>query len=122
VLTQFEKMHSRFKRELLQLSLETGIEIKLSLKLIAHYGPLSEYTIGRFTKLYGTSVIEAHRLLKNSIDGDEYVIMTDKLLDNAEVRASPAGLSNRVCETYNQLESICYTWLSFIPNCDRMLD
>ncbi|TFF36224.1 DUF2652 domain-containing protein [Mucilaginibacter psychrotolerans] len=45
----------------------------LGLKLITHYGPFSEYKVGGFTKLYGISVIKAHRLLKNSIGSDEYV-------------------------------------------------
>jgi hypothetical protein len=113
VLTQFGEMQRLFHKELLSLSKETAIKIDLGLKLIAHYGPLSEYQIGRFTKLYGTSVIEAHRLLKNSINSDEYVIMTDTLLDNKPAGKARTYFGNRVCENYNQLESICFTWLGY---------
>jgi hypothetical protein len=113
ILKQFDIMQNRFRREILQLSIETGIKIYLGLKLIAHYGPLSDYHVGSFTKLYGTSVIEAHRLLKNSINSDEYVIMTDTLLDNKPARKARKSFGNRVCENYNQLESICFTWLGY---------
>jgi hypothetical protein len=113
ILIQFGTMQRLFHKELLSLSKETGIEIDLGLKLIAHYGSLSEYQVGRFTKLYGTSVIEAHRLLKNSIDSDEYVIMTDTLLDNKPAGKARTGFGNRVCENYNQLQSISFTWLGY---------
>jgi hypothetical protein len=64
ILIQFGTMQRLFHKELLSLSRETGIEIDLGLKLIAHYGSLSEYQVGRFTKLYGTSVIEHIGCLK----------------------------------------------------------
>jgi len=115
VLAQFSTMQHRFSIELSKLSRETGIELKLSLKMIAHYGPLIEYHVGRFTKLYGTSVIEAHRLLKNSLNGDEYLIITDNLLNSELLQDDRIGFANRVCETYNHLERICFTWLRFIP-------
>jgi hypothetical protein len=115
VLVQFSTMQHQFSIELYKLSRETGIELKLSLKMIAHYGPLAEYHVGRFTKLYGTSVIEAHRLLKNSIASDEYLIITDNLLHSELLSGDRIGFANRVCETYNHLERICFTWLRFIP-------
>jgi hypothetical protein len=115
VLSQFEFMQKGFSAELQQLSAETGITINLGLKLIAHYGPVSEYHVGGFTKLYGTSVIEAHRLLKNSINSNEYVIMTDNLLVDECLPNGRPSFGNKLCETYSQLESICFTWLSFIP-------
>jgi hypothetical protein len=52
----------------------------LTLKFIVHHGPLSEMKVGRFVKQSGTEMIVAHRLLKNSIDNNEYLLMTDKLL------------------------------------------
>jgi hypothetical protein len=115
VLIQFSIMQHRFSAELSKLSRETGIELKLSLKMIAHYGPLTEYQVGRFTKLYGTSVIEVHRLLKNSIASDEYLIITDNLLNSEPLLDDRIGFANRICETYNHLESICFTWLRIIP-------
>ena len=111
VMTQFNMMQKRFRTELLQLAQETGLDLKLSLKMIAHYGQLSQYRVGRFTKLYGTSVIEAHRLLKNSIESDEYLIITDNLSNNELLLNNRIGFANRVCETYSQIDPICFTWL-----------
>ncbi len=55
--------------------------INLRLKFVAHYGPVSEIKVNRFTKLSGVEMIVAHRLLKNSIGSDEYLLLTEKLLE-----------------------------------------
>lgn len=115
VISQFNIMQKRFGAEILRLSGETRIEINLGLKLIAHYGPISEYRVGNFIKLYGTSVIEAHQLLKNSINSVDYVIMTDNLLNHELYLIGRAELEDKICEVYNQLESICFIWLAFVP-------
>ena len=52
--------------------------INLSLKFIAHYGELNETVIRNFTKIIGSDVILAHRLLKNNIGETEYMLLTDK--------------------------------------------
>jgi len=57
---------------------------KLSLKFIVHRGPLTEIKVGRFVKQSGTEMIVAHRLLKNSIGKNEYLLVTDKLLQQAQ--------------------------------------
>ncbi|HKR05361.1 MAG TPA: DUF2652 domain-containing protein [Bacteroidia bacterium] len=57
--------------------------INLSLKFVVHHGPLAEIKVGRFVKQSGTEMIVAHRLLKNSIDNNEYLLMTEKLLQQA---------------------------------------
>ena len=55
--------------------------IDLTLKFVAHHGPLAEIKVGRFVKQSGTEMIIAHRLLKNGIDNNEYLLMTEKLLE-----------------------------------------
>jgi hypothetical protein len=57
--------------------------INLSLKFVAHHGPLAEIKVGRFTKPSGPEMIVAHRLLKNSIGNSEYLLLTDRLLQHA---------------------------------------
>lgn len=57
--------------------------IELSLKFVAHHGPLAEIKIGKFVKQSGPEMIVAHRLLKNSIDNHEYLLLTEKLLEQA---------------------------------------
>lgn len=53
----------------------------LTLKFVVHHGPLAEIRVGKFTKQSGTEMIVAHRLLKNSIDNHEYLLVTEKLLE-----------------------------------------
>jgi hypothetical protein len=54
--------------------------INLTLKFVVHHGPLAEIKVGRFIKHSGTDMIVAHRLLKNSINSNEYLLMTEKLM------------------------------------------
>ena len=53
----------------------------LGLKIILHYGKeVSAVPIGKNIKLMGEDVIIAHRLLKNSISYDEYILISETLL------------------------------------------
>jgi len=56
--------------------------INLTLKFVTHYGPVGEMKVGRFVTLSGTDVIVAHRLMKNSIPSNEYMLLTEKLWQN----------------------------------------
>lgn len=56
------------------------LESKLTLKAIVHYGRLNITRIREHTKLMGTDVIVAHRLLKNTIEGSEYLLLSDGYL------------------------------------------
>ncbi|MDP3938961.1 MAG: DUF2652 domain-containing protein, partial [Deltaproteobacteria bacterium] len=50
---------------------------KLKLKIVVHSGEALFHKVGRFENVSGVDVILAHRLLKNSIPHDEYVLMTE---------------------------------------------
>jgi len=54
--------------------------VNLTLKFVSHYGTLEEVPIQNFSKIMGSDVILAHRLLKNSIDDDEYLLITEDYL------------------------------------------
>lgn len=49
----------------------------LSLKIVVHRGDAEMLKVKQFLKPYGAAVIVAHRLLKNTIPMDEYVLMTE---------------------------------------------
>jgi hypothetical protein len=49
----------------------------LQLKEVLHVGRVEVETIGQFEKLFGFDVILVHRLLKNSVQANEYVMMTE---------------------------------------------
>lgn len=53
----------------------------LGLKIIIHYGDeIGMVQIGNHIKLMGEDVITAHRLLKNDVPVDEYLLISDALL------------------------------------------
>ena len=66
--------------------------INLSLKFVVHHGPLAEIRVGKFVKHSGTEMIVAHRLLKNSINASEYLLMTEKVIANASPLSTPNEL------------------------------
>jgi len=55
---------------------------RLSLKIIVHASEMTVTEINGHTKLIGEDVIIAHKLLKNSIPDPEYILLTEKLLEN----------------------------------------
>jgi class 3 adenylate cyclase len=50
---------------------------QLKLKIVVHSGEALFHKVGPYSDLSGVDVILAHRLLKNSIPSDEYVLMTE---------------------------------------------
>lgn len=80
ILGQYETMLHRFNSKLEEIEAVIGHRLNLSLKMIAHYGTFTEYTIGTFKKLYGEPIVKAHALLKNVEKSDTYVLMTDSLV------------------------------------------
>jgi len=56
----------------------------LTLKFITHFGECKEVSIKNFTQLIGSDVILAHRLLKNSIPGREYILLSEKYLESQQ--------------------------------------
>jgi class 3 adenylate cyclase len=56
----------------------------LKLKAIVHSGQALFYSIGRFQELSGVDVILAHRLLKNSVESDQYVLLTEAAYQDVE--------------------------------------
>jgi hypothetical protein len=54
----------------------------LKLKQVIHLGDVAIEKIEKFVKLFGLDVIVVHRMLKNSVPSNEYVMMTDPLYSN----------------------------------------
>jgi len=117
LVDQYEKMKAAFEIKLAELEIKFSQEIDLSLKVIAHYGVMTEFKIGHFRKLYGKVVIEAHRLLKNSITSDNYLLLTDSLLEKAgaeDQEIKQQGIrSNKYSEGYNALRNIRFTYFDY---------
>jgi hypothetical protein len=61
---------------------------KLELKIVAHCGDFKFITVQGNKKPFGPTVIEAHRLLKNSINSDNYTLITGDLASAIELSAN----------------------------------
>ncbi len=51
---------------------------KLRLKMVIHSGKALFYQLGRHQELAGVDVVIAHKLLKNSLKSDHYLLMTEQ--------------------------------------------
>lgn len=54
---------------------------QLQLKIIAHCGELQFINVQNKRKPFGPQVIEVHRMMKNSVDSDNYVLLSKDLSD-----------------------------------------
>ncbi len=64
---------------------------KLKLKLIVHSGEALFHRVGKFEELAGVDVILVHRLLKNSLQSDQYILMTTQGFQDLEF-PNPIGV------------------------------
>jgi hypothetical protein len=76
----------------------------LRLKLIVHSGEALFHRILDFQELAGVDVIVVHRLLKNSVAADQYLLMTETAQQDMELPA-PARLV-KSSETYDDIGRI----------------
>jgi hypothetical protein len=53
----------------------------LTLNLIVHFGEIKEIKVAHFVKATGVDMIVAHRLLKNTIDSSEYILISKPCID-----------------------------------------
>lgn len=83
--------------------------IDLTLKFVVHHGPVAEIKVGRFVKQSGPEMIVAHRLLKNSIHSNEYLLMTEKLLKQIDESSEPGEMEwNSSSEEYASIGKVDY--------------
>ncbi len=61
---------------------------QLKLKVVVHSGEAIFHKVGEFADVSGVDVILAHRLLKNSVPSDEYILMTESAYRDIEVETS----------------------------------
>lgn len=62
--------------------------VNLQLKIIAHSGNIEFLAVQNKRKPFGSAVIEVHRLLKNSVQSDSYVVISNDLAKDIELPES----------------------------------
>lgn len=112
LLEQFGMMLLAFNEKLEEIRLVSDNINQLSIKAVAHYGEITEYQIYNFSKLYGEILIEAHRLLKNHIHLDTYMLITDNYLKEFRNHELPLFSGVQQCEKYD-LGKLCYTYFPY---------
>ncbi len=95
----------------------------LGLKIVLHYGKeISAVPIGKNIKLMGEDVIIAHRLLKNKIPLEEYILISEDLLseykeETIERNFGWGELQDLETE-YKHIGEINYSYISLKPLLD----
>ena len=89
----------------------THIE-KLRLKVVVHSGEALFHRVLNFVELAGVDVIIVHRLLKNSVNADQYLLITEAARQDVEFPPSIKLSEGR--ETYADLGTI--RTLVFLPD------
>jgi hypothetical protein len=92
----------------------------LGLKIVLHYGQeITAIPIGKNIKLMGEDVIMAHRLLKNHVPLEEYILISQKVLDeykDEEIERNFGWGTLREVETkYEHLGKISYGYINLRP-------
>jgi len=77
----------------------------LTLKFITHFGELQETKISNFNKIIGRDVILAHRLLKNNIAGNEYLLLTNNYLTDRDEVDNFNAEWGKVCDHSESIEN-----------------
>jgi hypothetical protein len=63
--------------------------VNLSLKIFSHFGEVTGIAVKDHKKLFGKDVILIHRLMKNSLEKKEYVLLTDPVVGHNEEGGLP---------------------------------
>jgi hypothetical protein len=95
-LEMFQNFHSRLKLIERDTICQCGAcqsASDMTLKFIVHYGTIKEIKVANFSKASGLDMIIAHRLLKNSIGSNEYILASKSYLDRVNGSISPSALT-----------------------------
>ncbi len=85
---------------------------QLTLKVVAHAGPLGFTTVRQQRKPFGSAVITLHRLLKNDVPSHEYLLLTDDLLGTGRPAACAWAGARPGTAHYDGLGEVGYLHLS----------
>ena len=117
MVEQFDIMLNAFNSKIAEFKLCTASVAHLSIKSVAHYGEIGQFSIGNFKKLYGKPLIEAHRLLKNTIHRNTYTLITRQYIDACPADRVEASVGIQQSEKYDVGE-LSYTYFPY-PNIIR---
>jgi hypothetical protein len=125
IIKQSEKIFIAFHEHLLRYESERlcqcgacSTAYKLTLKMIAHTGEIGFTKVKDHSKPFGPTLVEAHRLLKNDIDDDEYLLMTDHYkasVDPSHIKDSLPWVTINEGKGKVDLSTIEYAYIPLSP-------
>jgi hypothetical protein len=126
ITEQCKTFYLNFNKEIGKLKNEFADDYKkiisssrLGLKIILHYGEITSTMIGGREKLIGEEVIEAHKLLKNSVQEAEYILMSEKFLSHYAEEDINSILNwtqlVKGSDTYEHIGEINYRYINLEP-------
>jgi arsenite methyltransferase len=80
----------------------------LKLKIVAHSGKTMFFNINDILELSGTAPILVHRLLKNSVTADEYILMTESALEDLMLSRENAQTGSEVYDELGTIDTFIY--------------
>lgn len=87
----------------------------LTLKIVAHYGDITQSQIKEHVKLFGPDVITVHRLLKNNISHHEYALFTQALVNEWPQAITPAWARREEGSQEYDVGRINYGYVPLVP-------
>lgn len=123
----FLKFHSHLKLYDSQRICQCGActnASKLTLKFIVHSGEIGFTIIKNNKKPFGTDIILLHRLLKNDVNHQEYILFTAQFLSDNQNEKEPF-LQNQLVEgqsKYEQIGLVKYKYISLADLYDQVPD
>ncbi len=89
---------------------------ELKLKIIVHVGDAVLTEVGGFRKIAGPAMILAHRLLKNSVQEEEYLLVTSDFYNRCEERLWERALwKSEYCKDFGDVLILVQFPMSVIP-------
>ena len=108
---KLERFFSAFLEELVSRAESTLCECpvckhldSLKLKIVVHSGVAVFHQIAGRSQVSGVDIITAHRLLKNSVPSDEYLLMSERAYE--DLGRGMEGTFDRGLETYESVEPV----------------
>ena len=87
----------------------------LTLKIVAHFGNITQSNIKEHVKLFGQDVITVHRLLKNDIPHHEYALFTSSLMSEWQNPAANSWAQNEEGSAQYDVGIINYNYVPLAP-------
>ncbi|WP_370000101.1 DUF2652 domain-containing protein [Winogradskyella sp.] len=127
LITQCQFFYKQFHKQLATLNDDfknnkdgKTISETLGLKIVLHYAEgVDSVQIGKHIKLVGEDVIVAHRLLKNKIDCEEYILLSNKLIKQYDLKeANPNDYLAQLKQGkdyYEHIGEIQYSYIDLKP-------